>query len=135
MAIIKTKGELSITRDSHNIITITIGDSESLSAEVVVKMDCETFAKAVTGLSMITVDATWRNTDRAGKKREMFEVKIPKEDLPSDRAVLGDFIKSWLETREYLVDGWMIHSNGIGTQQRGESHHVHLVRFVDGSES
>jgi hypothetical protein len=62
-------GELGINRSSNGFIYIRIEDSNSRAKFVELKLTCEQFAEAVTGLHTCDVEMTVSHLDRVGKRR------------------------------------------------------------------
>lgn len=63
------KGNISITRDSNNMINIRLRDKASRTEFVDVQMTLEDFASAVTGLAELNVVGTVRGLEQVGKVR------------------------------------------------------------------
>jgi len=66
----KLKGNITISRNSHDEINISITDDKSLIEFVEFTMDLESFAKAITGQGLMSGEFSVRGLDKVGKKIE-----------------------------------------------------------------
>ncbi len=113
---------------------IVIEDSLSGLRVAEIVMEPEEFAEAVTGMGMCR--AEWRFSptqfvaDNIGKIRETMQVKCPKVNS-YDKEEQTFAVEDHYQKGGFAKDGWMIHSDGTGSQQPGPEHRYLLYRFVE----
>ena len=128
------EAKISISRNNHDEIGIEIKDDKSGLRIIEVKMDLESFALAITGLSYSPAKIDFKPTqfiiDNIGKKREVKSFFVDKvssyEKADQEEKVDFEFNKSGL-----AEDGWMIHGYGTSSQQPGKQHRANIYRFVE----
>jgi hypothetical protein len=124
---------VTISRTNHDEIFIKIDDDTSGLRVVEVMMSPSDFARAITGLSSCNGEFHFTPTAftaaNIGKVRETDSFFVRKSDGYSKEAqaaiVYEEFEKSGLAEA-----GWMIHSDGTGSQQPHDTHRATIYRFV-----
>jgi len=121
--------------DSGSVIAITITDDSSGLQIVEVEMSPENFVECLTGLAY--APATFLSLidkkiyENVGRKRETKTIFVDKPSLYADAESRKKEVLKSVEGSGELRDGWMLHSDGIGTQQPTDRHAVVLYRFVE----
>lgn len=129
---------VSISRPSYGngdkFIEVTIRDRISGCQIVEVKIPLEAFAEALTGLSEVPAEASWRVKNLL-KKHEVKQVKVPLiegEDFP-----LGDARDDYAARAcaPFEVDGWKASTKDFGNPHRStgykEGYNVTFHRYVE----
>lgn len=135
------KGKISIGkvtccgRPEEDYISITVEDELSSINFLEVKMDLESFAKALMGLGNVPVEFELRGLDRVGKR---YEYKTEQVYVPNDHTgfTSDDLIDKAVSKKE--TDGWIgsrrdckNQHNMVDCDKEGVTYNVHFCRWVD----
>ena len=117
------EARVTISRSSDNMIRIAVECDSSHTRFVEVKMDCEGFAKAITGQGFIHCTAEVRGLDFVGKKRIVERRRVQAPNLGYGRQEY----ESWL-ANNYKEEGWIVNSY-LGSQ--GSISDDGVMRFLN----
>lgn len=91
-------------------------------------MSLAEFGECITGMGACTAEMTIIPNEfvvqNLGKKKELRNLTFAWKKYGGDVGELHKLIEP------HLIDGWMIWSDGLRTQQNGKGHNVTLYRFV-----
>ena len=127
------RGKITISKDSDDIVTISIEDSASGINIVKVGMGLKDYAEAITGLARVDCEIIRKPTKRMveylGKKKEVESFPVDKVDSfckeDQIRKVNEEFGKSGL-----AKEGWEISNDGTRSQQNGNRHWATICRYI-----
>ena len=136
------KGKISIGKvtccgsPEGDYISIEVEDELSSINFLKVKMDLESFAKALMGLGNVPVEFELRGLDRVGKKHEYTTEQVYIPYAPSGVGFSDDLIDKAVSKWE--TDGWVgsrrdckNHHNWVENRDNGSVYNVHFSRWVD----
>jgi len=98
------KGNVTLSRDNRNIVTIEIQDQQSRSKFVKICLTLENFALMMTGMSHVECEGRVRDLHAVGKNKisEFRRVEIP-SSMVYDRVVIENYVRE-----NFQEDGWQI---------------------------
>lgn len=128
------KGTITISRDSRDIVRVSIRDEESFIQFVEFKMNLESYALAISGLSEVHGEFGVRGLEHVGK-RKVIERRAKECPINSyDRKVLEQWLKENGQEEGWILDCYLGSQNSIG--HRGDktilNYSVH--KFVEVGE-
>lgn len=132
------KGNITISRNSRGVITISLIEEDSRVEFVEAELTTANFAEALTGLAHVECKLKVRGLDLVGLKREVKEELVPIPSSPTESEIKAAFAP-------FEVDGWSGYRNDATNShrwsgKRGEDGlqptRVHFTRHVsqDGRE-
>lgn len=120
--------KVTISRSNRDEFTIRIDDDMSGLRVTEVTMKPDDFARCLTGLGyspgVFRFSPKEFTVQNIGKLRETKRVEIDWRK-GGDQNRLHDLIQP------HLVDGWMLHSDGLSIQQPANGHVIILYRFQE----
>jgi len=130
------EARVTISRGSDDMIRIAVECASSHARFVEVKMDCEGFAKAVTGQGFIHCTAEVRGLDVVGKKRVVERRRVVAPDLGMvDRKEYERWLKEEYHEAGWIVDPALRSQGSISYDGFGRTHlNFSVERYEDVAE-
>ena len=128
------KGKVSISRrdmKGDGVVSIKIADANSRQVIVEAEMSFSEFAEAVTGMSECESEIVRAlspvEAGRVGLKviTERVEIDLPDGEYCLPKDTQDQFFS------KYIPEGYVMHSNGLGTKQPAGKHVFTVRKWVD----
>jgi hypothetical protein len=130
MSKIKTVANLSCSRTNRGTIGFTVEDEHSGDTILELTIPLKEFALLVTGLGGIKVECEL-NLDANVAKKRIVERVCCEKSVHYHKQDQKDLVQQHFdESIVPLLEGWEIHSDGIGSQQRGDKHEYVIKKYV-----
>jgi len=130
----KLKGNITISKRTSNIqgsyMAITISDRLSGDRIIGCELSLTDFAEVLTGLAFVECGFKLHDVKNVGNKR-MIKSACCERVLNKERQ--KELVA--YDAKEYLSEGWSVHSDGTTTQQNGKLHRYTLIKYVEELES
>lgn len=128
MSEIKSKFSVGISRNNRDKVNLQIRDEYSGDRVLEVSMTLEQYALVVTGLHGVSVEGVFYDDAHIAQERESQTVTCEKcgsfdKDIQS--ALVLEHFK-----QNYEPYGWILQSDGTGSQQHGDLHKYNIKRYV-----
>ena len=129
MAKVKTVVSMGLHKSNNGVMQLSVEDEHSGDHIMEVSFTLEELALLVTGLHGVKGEATIYTKANIAKERETRRVfcdKVSSYNKEEQRKrVLQDIAE------HHAQDGWLLHSDGTTSQQRGSEHEYIIKRYVD----